>query len=101
VVRGGPRRERFVNNPRNYGKMTMENYELMRLAPRLRPYVRSPRPAWPEIVDAADRLRGELGVSKSLWGEACIAMGREQAAIAIGILSAKPAAHFRSTCPFP
>ncbi len=71
--------------------------ELMQLAPRLRPYLNSPRPAWPEIVDAADWLRGELGVSKSLWGEACVAMGREQAAIAIAIVSAKPAAHFRST----
>ena len=49
------------------------------------------------IVDAADWLRGELGVSKSLWGEACLAMGREEAAIAIAIVSAKPAEHFRST----
>jgi len=48
-------------------------------------------------VDAADWLRGELGVSKSLWGEACGTMGREQAAIAIAIVSAKPAEHFRST----
>ena len=71
--------------------------ELMQLAPRLRAYVRSPRPAWPEIVDAADWLRGELGVSKSLWGEACLSMGREKAAIAIAIVSAKPAEHFRST----
>jgi replication initiation protein RepC len=61
----------------------------MMLAPRLRPYLTSPRPAWPEVVDAADWLRGELGVSQSLWGEACLAMGREQAAIAI--VSAKPA----------
>jgi len=71
--------------------------ELMHLAPRLRPYLKSPRPAWPEIVDAADWLRGELGVSKSLWGEACVAMGREEAAIAVGIVSAKPAEYFRST----
>ena len=71
--------------------------ELLQLAPRLRTYLTSPRPAWPEIVDAADWLRGDLGVSKSLWGEACIAMGREQAAIAIAIVSAKPAEHFRST----
>jgi replication initiation protein RepC len=71
--------------------------ELTVLAPRLRIYLKSPRPAWPEIVDAADWLRGELGVSKSLWGEACIAMGREQAAIAIAIVSAKPETHFRST----
>jgi replication initiation protein RepC len=71
--------------------------ELTMLAPRLRTYLTSPRPAWPEIVDAADWLRGELGVSKSLWGEACIAMGREQAVIAIAIVSAKPEMHFRST----
>jgi replication initiation protein RepC len=71
--------------------------ELTALAPRLRPYLTSPRPAWPEVVDAADWLRGELGVSQSLWGEACVTMGREQAAIAIAIVSAKPETHFRST----
>ena len=36
-----------------------------------------------------------FGVSKSLWGDACQAIGRETAAIAI--VSAKPAEHFRST----
>ena len=68
-----------------------------KLAPRLRPYLRTSTPAWPEIVDAADWLRHDLGVSKSLWGEACLAMGREQAAIALAIVSAKPAEHFRTT----
>ena len=71
--------------------------ELVRLAPRLRPYLTTPAPTWPAIVDAADWLRGELGVSKSLWGEACLAMGREEAAIAVAIVSAKPAGHFRSS----
>ena len=71
--------------------------ELARLAPRLRPYLTTPAPTWPAIVDAADWLRSELGVSKSLWGEACLAMGREEAAIAVAIVSAKPAGHFRSS----
>jgi replication initiation protein RepC len=71
--------------------------ELVRLASRLRSYLTTPTPAWPAIVDAADWLRGELGVSKSLWGEACLAMGREEAAIAVAIVSAKPAGHFRSS----
>jgi replication initiation protein RepC len=71
--------------------------ELVRLAPRLRPYLTTPTPTWPAIVDAADWLRGELGVSKSLWGEACLAMGREEAAIAVAIVSAKPTGHFRSS----
>jgi hypothetical protein len=46
-------------------------------------YLRSHAPNWPEIVDAADWLRHDLGVSKPLWGEACLAMGRETAAIAL------------------
>jgi len=71
--------------------------ELVGLAPRLRPYLTTPTPTWPALVDAADWLRGELGVSKSLWGEACLAMGREEAAIAVAIVSAKPAGHFSSS----
>jgi replication initiation protein RepC len=35
-------------------------------------------------------VRGELGISKSLWGEAFVAMGREEAAFVISIVSAKP-----------
>lgn len=71
--------------------------ELTQLAPRLRVYLGTASPAWTEVMDAADWLRGELGVSKSLWGEACLAMGREQAAIAIAVISAKDPGHFRTT----
>jgi replication initiation protein RepC len=38
--------------------------ELVRLAPRLRLYLRRPDPTWPEVVDAADWLRHDLDVSK-------------------------------------
>lgn len=71
--------------------------ELVELAPRLKRYLMSPSPNWVEIVEAADWLRGELGVSKPLWGEACLAMGRERAAIALAVLSTKPAGHFRTS----
>ena len=71
--------------------------ELIRLTPRLKPYLPRPNPTWLEIVDAADWLRHDLGVSKSLWGEACIAMGRELAAVALAIVSAKEPEHFRTT----
>ena len=79
--------------------MRLSTDELMLLAPRLRgPIFRKPRARRGRtIVDAADWLRGELGVAKSLWGDACQAMGREQVVIAIAIVSAKPAEHFRST----
>ena len=71
--------------------------ELVRLAPKLKPYLRRPNPTWPDIVDAADWLRHDLGVSKSLWGEACLAMGRELAAVALAIVSTKEPEHFRTT----
>jgi replication initiation protein RepC len=71
--------------------------ELIQLAPRLRSYLTSPTPSWPEVVNAADWLRGDLGVSKPLWGEACLALGRAEAAIAVAIVSAKPANHFRTS----
>ncbi len=81
----------------NGGVMKMTPDELVRLAPRLRPYLVKPAPNWPEIVEAADWLRHDLGVSKPLWGEACLTMGREQAAIALAIVSTKPPEHFRSS----
>ena len=69
----------------------------MRLAPKLKPYLRRSNPTWPEIVDAADWLRHDLGVSKSLWGDACLAMGRELAAVALAIVSTKEAEHFKTS----
>src|SRR5207248_9916704 len=71
--------------------------ELARLTPKLKPYLRRSDPAWPDIVDAADWLRHDLGVSKSLWGEACLAMGRELAAVALAIVSTKEPEHFRTS----
>ena len=72
----------------------------MRLAPaRLRLYLRRPDPTWPEVVDAG---RTGCGKTTSTWsrpamGEACLAMGREQAAIALAVVSTKDPAHFRTT----
>ena len=71
--------------------------ELVRLAPKLKPYLRRPNPTWPEIIDAADWLRHDLDVSKPLWGDACLAMGRELAAVALAIVSTKEAEHFRTS----
>ena len=71
--------------------------ELVRLAPRLRSYLHRPNPTWPEIIDAADWLRHDLDVSKSLWGDACLTLGRDLAAVALAIVSTKTPEHFRTT----
>jgi replication initiation protein RepC len=71
--------------------------ELVTLAPRLRPCLRRLNPTWPEIIDAADWLRHDLEVSKSLWGDACLTMGRDLAAVALAIVSTKQPEHFRTS----
>ena len=74
--------------------LSLTPVELVRLAPRLHDYLLNSPPKWGDIVDAADCLRRELGISKSLWVEACMTMGRQNAAIAVAIVSAKPPDHF-------
>lgn len=63
--------------------------ELVRLTPKLKLYLRQPNPTRPDIIDAADWLRHDLGLSKSLWGNACLTIGRKLAAVALAIVSTK------------
>jgi replication initiation protein RepC len=71
--------------------------ELVDLAPRLAQYVPHGTLTWPVVLDATDWLRGELGVSRTLWAQACQTMGRDRAALALAIVSTKPADHFSSS----
>jgi replication initiation protein RepC len=69
--------------------------QLLDLAPRLAAHVLTATPGWTDVIDAAGiGLRAELGVSASLWGEACQVLGREQAAVALAIVSTKPTHYF-------
>lgn len=62
--------------------------------------------SWADIVEAAYRLRRELGISQRFWGEACSVMGRSGAAISILLTDCavqrrndrvrKPAGYFRA-----
>jgi replication initiation protein RepC len=81
----------------NEPPMKLDIAELLLLAPRLRTYLTTNKPTWRDIVDAADWLRGEMGISRPLWGEACLVMGREAAAVAVALVSAKPPEHFRTS----
>ena len=95
---GAPERAPAWRGPPERGRVVkLAPDELVKLAPRLRGYLRRSDPTWPELVDAAAFLGSDLDVSKSLWGEACIFMGREQAAIAIAVVSTKAPDHFRTT----
>jgi len=61
--------------------------ELIELAPRLAEHIQQRFPDWNDIVDAAGSyLRYDLGVSQSLWGEACRVLGRPLAAVTLAIV---------------
>ena len=71
--------------------------ELIDLAPRLGEWV---APAgrwatWSDVLDAAPALCTELEIPRRLWVEACGSLGCYRAAMALAIVSTKPAEHFR------
>ena len=71
--------------------------EVAVIAPRLGGYLRVGNPKWADVVDAADVLRRDLDISRPLWIDACQAMGREMAAIAVAVVSTKNPEHFTRT----
>jgi replication initiation protein RepC len=62
---------------------------ILSASPELKPYLFTASPGWADIVDAADGLRQQLGISRTAWIDACQAMGRYQAATAIAVIAAK------------
>jgi replication initiation protein RepC len=62
---------------------------VLNVSPELNSYVFTSSPSWADIVEAADRLRQQLGISRSAWIDACQAMGRYQAATAVAVIAAK------------
>jgi replication initiation protein RepC len=62
---------------------------VLTVSPDLKPYIFTVSPGWPAIVEAANRLRQQLGISRPAWIDACQAMGRYQAATAVAVIAAK------------
>ena len=59
------------------------------LPDRIRDWLHEPHANWPDIVDAAQRAAGGLGISDHAWRAACEALGRRDAAIAVSIIAIK------------
>ena len=45
--------------------------------------------AWRDVVDSANALLPQLGISQHAWGEACHEISREGAAVAVAVIAAK------------
>jgi replication initiation protein RepC len=80
-------------------RLDITPHGLVELAPRLSPYMpaRSDARDWPAIVEAALWLSSEMGINRTLWARACQVMGREYAAVALALVSTRPAGHFTSS----
>ncbi len=59
------------------------------LPDRIRDWLHEPRSDWPDIVDAARQAATSLGISGNAWIEACEALGRRNAAVAVSIIAIK------------
>jgi replication initiation protein RepC len=79
-------------------RLEITPHGLVELAPRLSPYMPACSDArdWPAIVEAAFWLSSEMGINRTLWARACQVMGREYAAVALALVSTRPAGHFTS-----
>lgn len=71
--------------------------DIVRIAPRMAAYLPRGKPGWSDVVEAADWLRAEIGVPKPTWVDACLAMGRDRAAVAVAVVSARPSGHIRKS----
>ena len=71
---------------------------MVELAPRLASYMPAhyDDKSWPELIEAALWLSGEMGINRTLWARACQVMGREYATVALALVSTRPAGHFIS-----
>lgn len=80
-------------------KLNLAPTELIRLAPKLETYLLADQPNWVDVADAAALLSQHLGISKSVYGEACRTLGRTPATVAIAVISTKPADYFHTSGP--
>src|SRR5512132_1207327 len=62
---------------------------ILTVSPELKPYIFTAAPSWAALVEAANGLRQQLGISRPAWIDACQAMGRYQAATAVAVIAAK------------
>lgn len=61
------------------------------LAPALRGYLGTAtgQPSWSDVIEAAYYVRSDLGLSKSLWAQACTTMGRTAATVMLAVVACR------------
>lgn len=91
LQRGKERQQRDTCWGSSAGSLQPTPLMVVRLSPSFRSWIRNPRPGWSDILEAAGLVRAELGISQDAWGDACLGLGRIQAALALAAISARHA----------
>lgn len=91
---GSNRGKPFPNEAAGQGRSALRGFPIstlavLMIAPMFRELVRSANPSWVEIQETADYIRRELGISPHAYGQACVVLGRMEAATAIAVIAAK------------
>ncbi|MBS1061171.1 replicator initiator [Gluconobacter sp. Dm-44] len=73
--------------------------ELIRLVPSLGQYagIYDPNaaPSWAALLDGAERLSAQMGVSRDAWASGCITLGRKAAVVAVALMASRIEGHFQ------
>lgn len=59
---------------------------VLRACPDIADYARTEISGWGDLIEAANTVRGIIGVSPDAWGQACEVMGRTEAAIVLAAI---------------
>ncbi len=62
---------------------------ILSIAPSVRGWVRSTRPSWAELGEAAWLVRSDLGIPQHAWGQACVVFGRMEAITVLASIAAR------------
>ncbi len=72
----------------------------LEVCPALATFIVTQEPGWPELVAAGYAVGAAFGLSPTAWGTLCSGLGREWAALTVGLVANMPATAFtRSHAP--
>jgi hypothetical protein len=95
-----PPRQTAQHLPLGTPNWTLTTTQVIAVCPTLANRLFTDHPTWPDVVDAARHLSIGYGLSEHAWGQLCQGLGREWAAVLVGIVAEKPPESFaRSSAP--
>lgn len=86
--------ESTTDRPSPYDRTALRGFKgtavfYLEICSGLRELCSSERPSAEELIEAAEYLSGQVGVSCHAWSQACVVLGRLQAAVAVIVMASR------------